>query len=762
MVDTTVKRRLLGSGAGVAGALPVGLTLAALAMLIACSSQTGAPERSATGSPRFNRPMQGPGEEEMVIASAPVCASDNPFCSPTQTSTDAPAVAATPGTAEPTAPGGPTNCGSLPIDLAPAGVNIMVAVDAATAMEPHWENVATAIRSLRAANPTASFGLHVFWADAIDIWNFEDVAGSLNTTNNACTEVHSDVLELGDHSADELIGFLGDGPRGGTIQDRYQVSPVIQPLNRYLTRLTTLVDPNRTNYLLVFTGGNDNCFGSAFASQQDKLLAYQKLAYELSRFNVRVIPVGIDPPSGPPPDPGLFSWRTGLEGVDIDSITTDYEALGALLEGGQSGLDEVPRVDTQEELEELVAKVGQAVVNCRFQIPDEFDASKSASAFELSFSINGRNVPRDRARTNGWDFVSGKGNQIEFYGQSCEAIQTGLSVEAGKTCETDICGQAAVSVSTKPRAVLLLLDASASRIECSDGTLGCVLSAPGTPGRPQSYWEVVQQAVSQALAEPVNADIEFGMQFFPGKTEGALSCAVTEEPELMPTPRNQIDVMRAMLEKLPFGLSPVVDVMERVVANPGRLADEDVIGSVVMLSDGGENCSGENQEGIVSRLGDAASKLLEMDIKTYAVRYGSEAGRTPDLEAQLTALVENGGTASMVGDTPYINANSAEELVSALGEISDRLANCSFALGQLKPGVDKNRTSLFMDGEKIEFNAMGMEHNGWSWVDAKRTTIELNGEACESFKTSRRTNIVVEFGCEPIETPPPPDPPPLL
>ena len=73
---------------------------------------------------------------------------------------------------------------------------------------------------------------------------------------------------------------------------------MIEPLNYYLKNASKLADPKRTNYLVFITNGNDNCFGSLFASKADKLLAYEKLAIELGKLNIRVMPIGFDAASG--------------------------------------------------------------------------------------------------------------------------------------------------------------------------------------------------------------------------------------------------------------------------------------------------------------------------------------------------------------------------------------------------------------------------------------------------------------------------------
>ncbi|HKU41430.1 MAG TPA: hypothetical protein VJR89_24905, partial [Polyangiales bacterium] len=536
------------------------------------------------------------------------------------------------------------------------------------------------------------------------------------------------------------------------IFDVYQVSPVIEPLNFYLTNASKLADPTRTNYLIVFTGGNDNCFGSAFVSTDEKLIAYQKLALELSRRNIRVIPVGLDDPSKRrPANAGLFPppMQGGFVGTSGGgALPTDYDVLGTLLMHGGSGLSEVPRIDTAAKLQELVSRVGQSVNSCRFELPATLDSSASLNPFELAFSINGKTVPRDRHQKNGWDFVNGSTSSVEFFGQGCEAVQSGQVLQANKSCEQNICGTAAVSVETKPRVVLLLLDSSASRIECTDGSLNC-LSLPGTAGRSLTFWENVQHAVGTALVAPVNDDVSFGMQFFPSKNAEALSCNVATQADIPPAPSQQITIMKQMLEKLPFGLSPVVAVMESVAAAPGKLADPGVIGAVVLLSDGGDNCSGDRQAQIVTRLGAATKKLADAGVKTYAIRYGSKEGETPEQAEQLNAVATNGGTGAS-GSVAYMDAKTAEQLSSALAAISDKLATCSFKLGAVQAQVDKSRTSLYLNGEQIGFDAKAAKQEGWNWVDAERTTVELYGEACTTFKTSRRSRVVVEFGCEPM------------
>jgi hypothetical protein len=672
----------------------------------------------------------------MPIPEVPICPPDNPFC---QRPGMAPIAMAPTNTTS-------TTCSELPIDLTPTGVNIMIGVDGSASMGTHWPRVQTAIASLRKSHPDAAFGVQLFWGDFRDFAQLGVMGAPGAGSNNICGEIHNKVLDVGNHTEQELVSFLGQAPPGPASRTgRYEVSPVIEPINYYLTNASKLGDPTRTNYLLLITDGNDNCFGSVFTTKSDKLLAYQKLAVELGKLDIRTIPIGFDAASMPD--------SSGMFGTVPPN--TDVDVLGTLLKYGGSSLKEVPKVDDPAKLAEVVTQVGQSVRSCRFEIPATLDPTANVNPFELSFSINGVTLPRDRRNESGWNFVNGATNHVELFGQGCQAVQAGQVLKASKSCSTDICGTAAVKVETKPRSVLLLLDGSASRIECVDGSADCIWTLPNTTGaeRPLTFWEVVQHSVGISLTAPINDDVDFGLQFFPSKNANLLACDVGTEAEIPPGPGTEITIMRQMFQKIPLGSSPVVQVLESVAAVPGKLADPSVLGAVVLLSDGGDNCAEVEAPQVLERLGAAAKKLLDAGVKTYAVRYGSEAGRTPEGEAQLRAIVNNGGTAVMdpadPNRTPYLDATSPDELVTGLAAIADRLATCTFALTGL-PDEGRDNANLFLNGEALPFDKPGAKLDGWNWVDPARTTIELYGESCTAFKTNRRTSVVVEFGCPPV------------
>jgi hypothetical protein len=649
------------------------------------------------------------------------CPTSNPYCKDPQ-KPDA-------GPAKP-------SCGNLPIDLDTVGVNVMVALDGSASMAPHWDRIREAVARLRDAHTEAQFGIQVFWGEIQG--SFEQARDKANW----CGSTKQNFLDVGPHSAAQLGEMMGMAPPGPGFFGIWETSPVIDPLDYYVANATKLADPTRTNYLILVSDGNDNCFGSIYSNQQDKLLAYEKIAVELGKRNIRVLPIGFD----------AASAATWTGSYFTTPPTTNFEALGTLLKFGGTGLTEVPRVEDPSKFAEVLEQVGLRVRSCRFAIPPLTGDTK-VNPFELSFAINGAEVPRDRTHTNGWNFVGDDIQQIELFGDACQAVRSGSQLVSQKTCAGNTCGSAAVEVRTKPRAVLYALDASASRIECADGTLDCLFTV-GQPNRSSfTFWETVQNVLGQSLVKPINDDVESGLQLFPAKYQTALNCDVAPMPEIAPTPGAQIRIIGTMLEKLPLGFSPVVTALESVAAAPGRLAEPDVQGALVMLTDGGDNCAGGTQEETVARLGAAAKSLLDRGVKTYVVRFGAAGGKTPEQDAQLRAIVANGGTArSDPADltmTPYIDAKDANDLNAALAELSDRLSTCEISIGALDEDADKEKANLYLNGQLVPRQTPGVD-NGWSWKDAEQTAIELHGAECDEFKTARKTSVIIEFGCQPI------------
>ena len=684
--------------------------LAAVALTAGCADHRAITDTLAHGD--AGAPVEAGTKERVVLMPADPCGSDNPYCQ-----TDAGRAVAAP------------SCGSRKYDLRPVGVNVVVAVDGSMSMNTFWPQIRDAVGAMMDQNPTIAFGADLFWADTVDSVDegFKRI--------NACGDTQHKLLDLGLNQSAKLSDFFGAEPPGPGVFF-WDFTPVADPLNYYLVNKTSLSDPHSTNYLVFISDGNDNCFGSFFAGEGVKELAYEKLARELVKKNIRVLPVG-------------FNGASDQLSLDGGVTTTDFTALDTLAKFGGSGVDKALAADNPDQLNVAISTVAQRIRSCRFQIPAALDPSQSVNPFAFDFLVNDKVVLRDRTQQEGWNFVDGNISEVEFFGNACQAVRAGVPLEAREACDTSaVCGTAASKVVNKPRAVEYLLGRSFQMARCSVGFLQCV---PGiTPG--ETWWGVAAASIAASVTAPINDDVEFGLKYMPDSNQ--IDCSVSDGPDLAPAPGMAIELIGNMLHNLPGGGAPLLVALEKVAANPGRLADPDVSGALVVVSDSAESCEDVDQATKLMRLTAAAGMLKAKGVRVFVVRFGKKGDAFADQDAQLRAIVAAGGTA--MGDpndpnnTPYLEAPDADSLTATLASISEQLAACTLELGALDPKADKTQVNLYLNGEVVSFDSQARKLLGWGWSDAAQTKLELYGQSCESFKTNRSTSIIVEVGCTPV------------
>jgi hypothetical protein len=706
-------RRRRGHGAWLVGALST-CHLMAGATLGACSGDDPGVQAMPT-------PNDAGMEDAYTPPAAPMCPPGNPFC---ETNTVPP-------------PDIVSTCGAKDIDLTPTGVNVMIALDGSYAMRGHWPVVQTAIKKMLEANSDLNFGAHLFWANASNLEMVFEKINFCGTTENRVLDVAPD-----QHAA--VLNYLGPKPPGPG-GEFFSLRPVVDPLRYYLDNETKLANPNATNYLVFISNGDDNCFGHVFAAHQDKNIMYEKLAFELVKKNIRVLPVGFD---------GATAQRT-WDG----RLMTNFESLDRLAEHGGTGFKKALAADSAEQLEQALQKVSESIRSCRFKIPDALDPTKNLNPFELTFLVNNLPVMRDRTHVMGWDFFNGNTSEVEMFGDVCVALKAGKPIQAKLGCSGQmVCGTAATKVTAKSRAVEYLVDRSFSMAECEKPEwfgLACIEDY----GNTLNWWAKAGRAVAMSLTAPINDDVEFGLRYFPAKDND--ECMVSAGPEVPISSSSELGIMGSLLGTIATGGllgnggTPLVGALEQVAKNPGRLADGNTTSAVIMISDGANNCDGIAQADAVARLGAAAKMLHDRGVKVYAVRFGPKTAMNfADQDAQLRAIVTNGGTAT--GDpndpnnVPYLDAPDQTQLNMVLANVSEQLSTCDFVVSSNDKNADKSKVNLYINGEAIPFDQMKKKEDGWGWLDAGQTTITMYGNACKRFKNSRSTSIVVEFGCNPI------------
>jgi hypothetical protein len=642
------------------------------------------------------------------------CTPENRFCEPAPPMSSAPA------------------CGNMAINIEPVGVNVMIAVDGSKAMSNHWEAMQGALKKMIEDNISLNFGAHLFYADVAD---FQGIIDNFNF----CGKTVNGVLDVGPDQQTKVLPFIGAAPPGPG-SDFFSFRPLVEPLNYYLTNTTKLADPKATNYLVVISNGADNCFGTAFANNADKLLAYEKLAVELGKRNIRILPIGFD---------GATAQKVPRPGGG-GTLMTNFEALDVLAKFGGAGLTKALAADSTQGLEEAIAAVSRTVRTCRFSVPDVLDPAKNLNPFTLQFLVNGVQVPRDRLHKNGWDFLNGNTSQAEAFGEPCDAIRAGKPLTAQTLCSSEaVCGNAATRITTRPRGIQFVLDASLSMLACSDPDLFQCFPKDLGGADALNWWEVAVRSVTTSVVSTVNDDAEFGLQFLPGRNTAIGSCDPAPMPEVPVHAGAAIQVIGSALSTLPLGSTPLVATLENLANMPGRVGDPGISGAIVVMSDGGNGCGDIMPDEAARRLGEAAKKLSAMGVKIFVVKMG--AGQVPEENAQLQAIASNGGAPqNMMGSgNAYLEAVTPDKLNEVLATVWDQLPTCELQIGEAPMGADSSKVNLYIDGAQILFDATGVKRDGWGYTDTGMKKITLYGEACTQFKKSRATSIVVEYGCPP-------------
>ena len=125
---------------------------------------------------------------------------------------------------------------------------------------------------------------------------------------------------------------------------------------------------------------------------------------------------------------------------------------------------------------------------------------------------------------------------------------------------------------------------------------------------------------------------------------------------------------------------------------------------------------------------------MDEGIPTYVV--GIEG---PDFVDTLDLMARAGGRPRTVpGERAFYSVRSAEDLHSALTDITESISACGFVTPSLPP--DDTRFSIAIDGSAVAADPM----NGWTWVDRARGELELHGEACERARLGMQIEAIID------------------
>ena len=575
-------------------------------------------------------------------------------------------------------------CDSQEIDVALEGVSVQFLLDGSNSMKGDgWIAATSAITAIvnDPANADIHFGLHVIPEDAGLV---------------SCDVTSPAAIPVGPDNRAAITDWLG------THEPSQAGTPIVAALEYYqLDYDNELRNEARSNYLVVITDGADTCYDTlgSIVDETPRLITIASLVSELrSAGNVKTIAVGLGPDA---------------DQSELDTISSN---------GGSSFGSYISAMD-ENELKTALNEITASARSCSIRVAS---VAEAADASKINVYVDGVIVDRDRTGENGWDFANSIELEIELAGKTCQDVRDGADVKTTFGCPTrvggEVCGTRDVKLVAPPPAVLFLVDASLSM-------------AFG------DKWSEVSSAITSVITNPANEMMEFGLDLFPD-SDTFDNCNVDLSRDVPVSRHGRLSIVNVLSSYDEFGTrTPLLGSLEPLVGNPGRLADPEVSGAVIVLTDGaGSEACGE---------GDAAAQLLQMSgytselVSRHDVRVFSVGFANPSETTEIDTIAAAGGTAF----SSHIPAVTGDDLKEVFQQIADQIHSCTFAVPTQGPNVDYSRVNYFFDGTVVPKD----NNNGWKWVNpTTQTQVEFVGAACDRIQSGLVTDVIIEFGCDTV------------
>jgi von Willebrand factor type A domain len=290
------------------------------------------------------------------------------------------------------------------------------------------------------------------------------------------------------------------------------------------------------------------------------------------------------------------------------------------------------------------------------------------------------------------------------------------------------CGRRMFEVHPKPAEILIVLDRSASMLDPPDGATAST-----------SKWDLVVPAVKQVVAD-TSATVSWGLKTFPeGQGSECAAGSVTGRIDVQVATMNaaavnaQVDLTTAQGNGTPTGdaIHAATAYLQTITTSNPKY--------ILLATDGEPSCpSGTAARTFaVQAVTDAAAA----GFKTFVVGVSTTSNTA---SMTLTQLATAGGEARSDPNplaTRYYLANTKDEIVSSLKQITGVVASCSFDLGAAPPVPDN--IAVKIDGVKAPQDST----NGWAYTSADHTAIQVFGAMCDTIKASANA-VQIIFGCK--------------
>jgi len=328
-------------------------------------------------------------------------------------------------------------------------------------------------------------------------------------------------------------------------------------------------------------------------------------------------------------------------------------------------------------------------------------------------------------------------------GLSGSGGDVGLGVDAAPPN----CGQSSVSVMPVPPDILIVQDRSLSMTDDSSGKAcaGGTTNGNGNCGA-TSKWAQVIAAINQVVAQ-TQTKVNWGLIFL---GDEVAQCGAATAPVVDITPGDSAQPIQAALNGVQFTGAPgtpTTAVMNNAVQYMHGLTDPNPK-YLLLATDGEPNCAAGNTGniGTTDAVGaeNAVAAANTAGFPTFVVGIAT----TSDAAATnaLNTMAVNGGEAQIGAATQYYSVNDTAGLVTVLGQIIGKAASCTIPLTGVSGNLDKVAVSA-KDASGNTIEIMQDAVNGWSYTDANKTAIILNGDSCNNLKSVTYTGFQFIFTC---------------
>jgi hypothetical protein len=291
--------------------------------------------------------------------------------------------------------------------------------------------------------------------------------------------------------------------------------------------------------------------------------------------------------------------------------------------------------------------------------------------------------------------------------------------------EAPICGEMSFPLTSKPADLLLVLDRSRSMLSKLSGSV-------------TTKWADMTQALD-ATVSATDGKISWGLKTFPNPYACQVEAGL-EVPIALDNHAAMMNVIGIGANDTDYTGTPTAKAMAAAVASFNALTT-DTSKYILLATDGQPNCK-DDEPGTDDDAGAIASveAAVTAGYKTFVIGIAIDSGSVSTLNAMAEA-----GKMARSGDPKYYPVESKEDLVTALSQITSAVASCTFHLTSAPP-VPENVAVQLLSKANGNKRVSKDTSNGWSYgLLDDYLTVELNGSACEQYKTSDSIEMI--FGC---------------